>query len=81
MIKGLLLKEATKGAQIVNTNGLDDYYRILKCSYIDIQEYEVGGKYYSFIYDDEFLYNSLFLLLLLKRKIVYYNNLLSTKLL
>lgn len=57
MIKGLLLKEATKGAQIVNTNGLDDYYRILKCSYIDIQEYEVGGKYYSFIYDDEFLYS------------------------
>lgn len=57
MVKGLLIKEATKGAQIINTNGLDDYYKIIKCSYIDIKEYEVGGKYYSFIYDDEFLYN------------------------
>ena len=57
MVKGLLIKQATKGAQIINTNGLDDYYKIIKCSYIDIQEYEVGGKYYSFIYDDEFIYN------------------------
>ena len=28
MVKGLLIKEATKGAQIINTNGLDDYYKI-----------------------------------------------------
>ena len=54
MIKGLLIKEATERVQIINTNGLDDYYKIIKCSYIDIQEYEVGGKNYIFIFDGEF---------------------------
>ena len=36
-------------------NSLESFYKIIDCDLIDIVEFEVGGKFYDVICDEEFL--------------------------
>ena len=52
-MRGLLLNVVEDRVEIVETNGLDDYYRLMGCSVIDITQRKIAGKYYDIICDDE----------------------------
>lgn len=55
-MKALLIDTETRKATVVQINDndrLNDYYKYLKCSLIDITSRKVGGKYFDFIVDDE----------------------------
>ena len=56
-MKVLLLDTDSLQPQIVETEGgLEEWYRLIKCSLIDIVSREIGGRYYDVIVDDEGLY-------------------------
>ena len=38
-------------------DNLDNFYKLLECERIDIQERYINGKIYDFIFDDEYLIN------------------------
>ena len=61
MIKGLLIEEPSKekmnDVKTVIVKSEDDCCRIIKCIRTNVRKYEVGGKRYSFIYDNAFLFN------------------------
>ena len=52
-MRGLLLNVMESKVQIVQANGLKDYYRLIDCSTIDIVKRRSAGKYYEIICDDE----------------------------
>lgn len=52
-MRGLLLNVVEDKVRIVEANGLDDYYRLMGCSVIDITQRKIAGKYYDIICDDE----------------------------
>lgn len=55
-MKVLLIDTEVLKPQIIETDGgLDEWYRLLNCSMIDIQTRQINGKYYDFICDDEAL--------------------------
>lgn len=56
-MKVLLLDTDSLQPQIVETEGgLEEWYRLIKCSLIDIVSRKIGGRYYDVIVDDEGLY-------------------------
>lgn len=52
-MRGLLLDVMQNKVEVVEVNGLDDYYRLIGCSLIDITQRKIAGKYYEIICDDE----------------------------
>ena len=60
-LKGLLFSQDKEKGLIVEEvslkDTLEDYYRLLKCSLIDIQVRKISGREYDFIFDEEFLYS------------------------
>lgn len=56
-MKVLLLDTDKLEPQIIETEGgLDEWYRLIKCSRIDIVTRKIGGHYYDIIIDDEGLF-------------------------
>ena len=53
MTKMILFDTEMGKLKWVNTDGLDDYYRLLKCRTIDIPTRMVGATEYDIICDDE----------------------------
>ena len=52
-MRALLLDVNANRVEAVNANGLDDYYRLLGCAYIDIVTREINGTRYEIVCDDE----------------------------
>ena len=52
-MRGLLLDVMQNKVEVVEANGLDDYYRLIGCSLIDITQRKIAGTYYEIICDDE----------------------------
>lgn len=52
-MRGLLLDVNANKVEIVNANGLDDYYKLIGCDCIDIVERGIKGKRFDIICDDE----------------------------
>lgn len=62
MVKGILIKEVngdpSEGVSVETLSGdLEDYYRALDCSYIDIVSLKIGPHTVDLILDDEGLLN------------------------
>lgn len=62
MVKGILIKEVngdpSEGVSVETLSGdLEDYYRALGCSYIDIVSLKIGPHTVDLILDDEGLLN------------------------
>ncbi len=57
-MKALLLNVHENRVSEVDVETLDDYYRLIQCSCIDIVLRKVGKKYYCFVCDDEALLHS-----------------------
>lgn len=56
LFKVLLLDTDVLKPQVIQTGGgLEEWYRLVKCDLIDIQERQIDGVYYDFIVDDEAL--------------------------
>ena len=64
-MRGLLLDVMENKVEVVEVNGLDDYYRLIGCSLVDITQREIAGKYYEIICDDEGLLREILKFLLL----------------
>lgn len=52
-MKGILVKPLEKIEVVEFEANLDEYYRLLDVTCIDIVERKIGGKYYDIICDDE----------------------------
>ena len=55
-MKALLIDTETRKATVVeidDNDHLNEYYKYLKCSIVDITSRKIGGKYYDIIADDE----------------------------
>ena len=52
-MKMLLLDVVNKDVKIVEANGLDDYYRLIGCRYIDIIHRRIGDVEVEIVLDDE----------------------------
>ena len=52
-MKALLLDTVEKQIKVVDPKGLDDYYKMIGCSTIDIVTRKIGRKWYDIICDDE----------------------------
>ena len=52
-MRGLLLDVMENRVEVVEVSWLDDYYRLIGCSLIDITQRKIAGTYYEIICDDE----------------------------
>lgn len=52
-MKALLIDVMENKFEVVNVNGLEDYYRLIHCTTIDIVNRGIKGKRYDIICDDE----------------------------
>lgn len=52
-MRALLLDINANKVEVVNANGLDDYYKLIGCDCIDIVERGIKGKRFDIICDDE----------------------------
>lgn len=52
-MKALLLDTVNKEIKVVNPNGLDDYYELIKCNWVEIVSRRIGRKTYEIICDEE----------------------------
>lgn len=52
-MKALLIDVMENKVEVVNVNGLEDYYRLIHCTTVDIVNREIKGKRYDIICDDE----------------------------
>lgn len=52
-MKMLLLDVKNRDVKIVEANGLDDYYRLIGCRYIDIIHRRIGDVEVEIVLDDE----------------------------
>lgn len=52
-MKALLLDTVEKTYSVVNPEGLEDYYKLIRCHTIDIVTRKIGRKWYDIICDDE----------------------------
>lgn len=52
-MRALLLNVQENKSEVVNANGLQDYYRLIGCTTIDIVNRGIKGKRYDIICDDE----------------------------
>ena len=55
---GLLVDVQRSTVKIVNVSGLQDYYRLIGCTTVDIVNRKIGNKRYEIICDDEGLLTS-----------------------
>lgn len=51
--KMLLIDVKNDDVRVVHADGLDDYYKLLDCSCVDIVTRRIGNKLYDIICDDE----------------------------
>ena len=58
IMKLFLLDVVNNKTQLVNCNGLDDYYKYIGCKYIDIVQRTIGDVPVTIICDDEALLNA-----------------------
>ncbi len=57
LFKVILIDTEKDKPQIIKTSGgLDEWYKLIGCNHIDIQERYIDGHAYDFITDDEALY-------------------------
>lgn len=52
-MKALLIDVMENKVETVDVNGLEDYYKLIHCTTIDIVNREIKGKRYDIICDDE----------------------------
>lgn len=52
-MKSILLDVYNNKAQVVNPEGLEDYYNMIDCSTVDIVRRKIGRKWFEIICDDE----------------------------
>ena len=56
-MKMLLIDTESNSSKVIETEGgLENYYKILNCSLIDITERKIDGQYFDIICDDEGLF-------------------------
>ena len=55
-MKMLLLDVENNAVKVVEANGLEDYYRFIGCSTIDIVRRKIGDLYVEIVCDDEGLF-------------------------